>query len=291
MKSPIWNYFEEERNDPTTVLCKVPGCKSKVSRGKSGSSKSNLSNGPMTMHLKIHHSKENAEFCRKKMEMEGKAGDKRKQMEEDEEMEGGNVSLFNLRTNRQRQEFLVQSKVSNWVTGGGSVKADHVYDIHDSRAKEKHRGILMMVILDLQPWSIVNDPGFLFFSNQMDPHYKLASDKFYRGLLDKAYKNGVSKVEDKLDKDNPEYVSCQLDGWSAYRHGYIGLLVNYITPSWKRVSLCLSCGPYDSNHTGENLGHWLEDKLENGKFLIRLLLQFQTQLLTWLRCLISFLVT
>ena len=92
-----------------------------------------------------------------------------------------------------------------------------------------------MVILDLQPWSIVNDPGFLFFSNQMDPHYKLASDKFYRGLLDKAYKNGVSKVEDKLDKDNPEYVSCQLDGWSAHGHNYIGLLVNYITPSWKRV--------------------------------------------------------
>ena len=45
-----------------------------------------------------------------------------------------------------------------------------------------------MVVLDLQPWSIVNDPGFLFYSNQMDPHYKVASDKFYRGLLDKAFK-------------------------------------------------------------------------------------------------------
>ena len=121
----------------------------------------------------------------------------------------------------------------------------------------------MMVILDLQPWSIVNDPGFLIYSSQMDPHYKVASDKFYRGLLDKAYKKGVSKVEEKLDKDNPEYVSCQLDGWSAYRQGYIGLLVNYITSSWKRVSLCLSCGPYDKNHTGENLGRWLEDKLES----------------------------
>ena len=62
-------------------------------------------------------------------------------------------------------------------------------------------------------------------------------------------------------------MSCQLDGWSAYRHGYMGLLVNYITPSWKRVSLCLSCGTYDSNHTGENLGHWLEDKLEKWKVL------------------------
>ena len=55
----------------------------------------------------------------------------------------------------------------------------NTYDIHDARAKEKHKGILMMVIMDLQPWSMVNDPGFLYFSSQMDPHYKVASDKFY----------------------------------------------------------------------------------------------------------------
>ena len=171
------------------------------------------------------------------------------------------------RTSRQRQEFLVQSKVSSWVTGGGATKADHTYDIHDARAKEKHKGILMMVIMDLQPWSMVNDPGFLYFSSQMDPHYKVASDKFYRGLLDKAFRKGVSKVEDKINKDNPEFMACQLDGWSSYRHGYIGLLVNYITPSWKRVSLCLSCGPYDGHHTGENLGNWLEEKLERWKVL------------------------
>jgi hypothetical protein len=127
----------------------------------------------------------------------------------------------------------------------------------------------MMVILDLQPWNIVNDPGFLYYSNQLDPHYKVASGKFYRGLLDKSYRKSVKKVEEKIAKDDPEAVSCQLDGWSAYRHGYIGLLVNYITSSWKRVSLCLSCGPYDGHHTGENLGAWLEDKLETWKVLDR----------------------
>ena len=77
--------------------------------------------------------------------------------------------------------------------------------IYDARAKEKHKGILMMVIMDLQPWSMVNDPGFLYFSSQMDPHYKVASDKLYRGLLDKAFKKGVTKVEDKKNKDNPEF--------------------------------------------------------------------------------------
>ena len=266
-KSPIWDYFEEEKNDPTTALCQVSNCKTKVSRGKSGSSKSNLSNAPLTSHLKVHHPKEYSHLMQKKNEIEINAAEKRKEMEEEDEMEGGTIPLFKLRTKMQRKEFLVQSKVSSWVKGAGTSKPGNVYDIHDARAKEKHKGILMMVILDLQPWSMVNDPGFLYFSNQMDPHYHVASDKFYRGLLDKAYKKSVTKVEEKLERDAPEYVSCQLDGWSAYRHGYIGLLVNYISPAWKRVSLCLACGSYDTNHTGAKLGDWLENKLEQWKVL------------------------
>ena len=108
-------------------------------------------------------------------------------------MEPGTLPIFNLRTNKKRKEFLVQTKVSSFTVGSPSSTA--CYDIHDARAKEKHRGILMMVVLDLQPWSIVNDPGFLYYSSQMDPHYKVASDKFYRGLLDKAFKKSVEKVE------------------------------------------------------------------------------------------------
>ena len=244
----------------------IPGCKTRVSRGKTGTTKANLSNAPMTSHLRIYHKKQFGEFQKKKDEKERTVAEKRKKLDEDEEMESGTAPLWNLRTSGKRQEFLHQAKVSNWVAGGSTIN-EPTYDIHDARAKDRHKGILMMVILDLQPWSIVNDPGFLYYSNQLDSHYKVASDKFYRGLLDKAYKRGVKKVEDKLDKDDPQAVSCQLDGWSAYRHGYIGLLVNYITPSWKRVSLCLSCGPYDGHHTGENLGNWLEEKLEKWKVL------------------------
>ena len=46
--SPIWDYFEEDTNDPTNVLCTVPGCRArKVSRGKAGLNKGTLSNTPM----------------------------------------------------------------------------------------------------------------------------------------------------------------------------------------------------------------------------------------------------
>ena len=35
----------------------------------------------------------------------------------------------------------------------------------------------------------------------------------------------------------------------------------------KRVSLCLACGQFDTNHTGENMGNWLDMKLESWKVI------------------------
>ena len=68
-KSPIWDYFEEDKSDPTNVLCTVPGCQSKkVSRGKAGIKKGNSSNTPMMNHLKGFHPKENSQFLIKKEE-------------------------------------------------------------------------------------------------------------------------------------------------------------------------------------------------------------------------------
>ena len=86
-KSPIWDFFEEDKSDPTDVLCMIPGCKTRVSRGKTGTTKANLSNAPMTSHLRIYHKKQFGEFQKKKDEKEGTVAEKRKKLDEDEEIE------------------------------------------------------------------------------------------------------------------------------------------------------------------------------------------------------------
>jgi hypothetical protein len=62
---------------------------------------------------------------------------------------------------------------------------------------------------------------------------------FYRRLLGKAYTNGVDRVQKKLTSDHPVAVSIQLDGWSAHKHGFMGLIANYITKGWRRGKVCL----------------------------------------------------
>ena len=227
-KSLLWKYYKEDVEDQTNVLCQIPGCKRpKISRGKAGTNKGNLSNVPMANHLKNNHSKQYNEYTKDKCEKEAEENRKLEEENAEDEMEeGAAVPLFQLKTKKQRESFLTQTSIGSWVTGGfvqQSCGKGSMYDIHDPRAKERHRGVLMMVILDLQPWNFVSDPGFIYYSSKMDPHYNVASTTFYRELLTKAYKKGANIVQEKLRKDDPIAVTCQLDGWSSYRHGYIGV--------------------------------------------------------------------
>ena len=196
--SPIWEYFDEDARDPTIVLCQGVGCKKpKVSRGKTGTPRSKMTNTSMNSHLAYHHPTKFSEFKANKNKV---LAEKRKHEEEfvDDDLES-TVQIFNLRNQSQKQKFIKQSTITSFVGGSHTVgqAAGSVYDIHDQRAKEKHKGILMMVIMDLQPWSIVNDPGFVYCAHQLDPHYKIASATFYRGLLDKAYQKSIKKWRKK----------------------------------------------------------------------------------------------
>ena len=87
----------------------------------------------------------------------------------------------------------------------------------------------MMCSMDLQPFTIVEDPGFLTYSYVLNPHFKPGTPTFYRDLLKKVYVKGKDKIVSKIVKDKPEAVCAQLDGWTENQNSYIGLIVNYIT--------------------------------------------------------------
>ena len=249
--SLLWDYFEEDNDDYTFVICQVEGCTQKISRGKSGSDRNRLSNTGMKTHLMAIHQKEYGEFLAKEKTQDAtKAADDEEKRDADETENMGD-SPFNLRTHKRRKTFFQQNlpdMVDSMVT----------YEARDPRARVKHQGILTMIVTDLKPFSIVNDPGFLQYSKLLDPRFTVGSSMYYRRLLDKAFDKGKDKLQRKLKDDEPISVSIQLDGWSQHHHGYIGLLVNYITKGWRRAKLCLACSPYDSSHTGANIARWVE---------------------------------
>ena len=263
--SPIWEYYIDDPDNPTNAVCIVPGCKkTKVSRGPDGSNKANLAVTPLVTHLKNSHPQKHKDYLLSKNNLEETKKRKAEEADDDDEME--HKSLADKKMKNQ-----TQSTLNSWA--GGSFKASqgpscgNLYPMKDPRAMDRHRGVLSMMILDLQPVSIVDDPGFKIFSTSMDKHFKVGSRHFYSDKIVKVYDVSRAKVEEKLEKDAPLAVSAQLDGWSVNHHGYVGLLVNYITAGWKRVSLNIACSPMDERHTGENLGMFLEEKLDSWKAL------------------------
>ena len=170
--SPIWEYFKEDENDYSWAICQIPGCKLiRISRGKSGKPRSAMTTGVLDKHLLLHHPKKYHEFIEAK---EQKNAKKRKESEEEEnELQSGSLKNSDLRTNTERNKFLKQCTLQNWVREGTfSQSPNNIYKTADIRAKDRHRGILMMIVNDLQPFTIVNDPGFLYHSYTMHPHFK-----------------------------------------------------------------------------------------------------------------------
>ena len=240
----IWKYFEDDPDNYTNALCTIPNCKHpKVSRGPDNCSKSNLAVSCLNAHVKTHHPREHKELL-----LEMKSDDvekKRKAAEEEEADEMENKSLVDKKAKSQ-------GTLDGYFGGLPSTSGDH-YSFNDVRAKDRHRGILIMMVTDLQPFSFVEDVGFKAFCATMDRNFKPASKTFYRELTVKVYDRAVGKLQEKIARDDPPAVACQLDGWSANHHGYIGVLINYITAAWKRVNLNIACTKFDQRHTGENM--------------------------------------
>ena len=179
--SPIWDYFKEDEFDYNWAICQVPGCKkARISRGKSGKPKSAMTTGVLDKHLLVHHPKTYHEFLKAKEKKETK---KRKDSEDENELEMSNISKSALKNENDRNKFLKQSTLQNWVGEGKfSQSPSSVYNLSDIRAKDRHRGVLMMMVNDLQPFTVVNDPGFHYYSYTMDPHFKVR-----QGELGNAY--------------------------------------------------------------------------------------------------------
>ena len=75
-----------------------------------------------------------------------------------------------------------------------------------------------------------------------------------------------------MAEHNPNYINVMLDGWSAFHHGYMGVIMSKTTLplvflpflfsayvyKWERYYLCFGVHPFDESHTSLNLTTWLK---------------------------------
>ena len=93
---------------------------------------------------------------------------------------GKYAQLYSLCSLERRPE-LFQSTIPNWVAAKTTMK------FGSERAQRIHKSIFEMLVMDLLPFHTVNKPGFLRLQAVNTPNFDVASDKYYRDMLDPIY--------------------------------------------------------------------------------------------------------
>ena len=82
---------------------------------------------------------------------------------------------------QKRRKDLFQKTIDDWREAKTMLHIDH------PKAKRLHRSIFEMMIMDNLPFYAVSKPGFLRHHAIAVPNFQVASEKFYRSMLEPAY--------------------------------------------------------------------------------------------------------
>ena len=126
------------------------------------------------------------------------------------------------------------------------------------------------VLLLILPPCLLSRPGFLMYSMAANSEYEVKSNNYYRGLVDKSYEVGKGSVKSRMETDDPDCVSLQMDCWTAVHTGYMGGICSYINGDWRRESVVLACAPYDKRHSAANVSEWVLSLVEEWKITSKL---------------------
>jgi len=188
MTSIAWKFFTPKPDEPIIAVCNI--CNDRIRRGKEGSERGEWSTGTLLGHLDSHHK---SELIQKRKELEpalaaekAKKGDHQTPGELKNRMQQANIK--NLFPNKQP------------------------YKPTDVRQKMGNQKLLQMIVMDNQPFSICEDPGFIGYSACLNPQYTIPSRKTISELLDPEFERVRQLIQ--LEVNKAPYVSFTSDMWT-----------------------------------------------------------------------------
>jgi hypothetical protein len=120
--------------------------------------------------------------------------------------------------------------------------------------------IAHMICKDLQPYTIVEDPGFRAVIKAAEPKYVMPSRKtFSAEIIPKLYTDTYTAVKSEV-----QLASClafTTDAWtSRANNGYLSYTVHFLTANFEMRNYCLAVENVDESHTAANLANSLSEQ-------------------------------
>ena len=123
-----------------------------------------------------------------------------------------------------------------------------------------------MIALDNQPFSVVEDPGFIRLVSVLEPRYVIPSRKY---LVDKVlptvHSDVTSQVKNEIE--TVSYFSFTTDAWSAAagNASLLSLTAHWLTDNFFKKSAVLHVQPLEDSHTGVYLAEVYKKMFDNWK--------------------------
>ncbi|XP_049318602.1 zinc finger BED domain-containing protein 4-like [Bactrocera dorsalis] len=117
----------------------------------------------------------------------------------------------------------------------------------------------MLFIKDLQPFSIVEDSGFVQFVKALNPAYELPSRHVVsRTIIPALYEACVEKV--KLKVANGVKFCITTDCWTSRNTvSYIAITLHFVSENFEFNNILLDCCPMSETHTAKNLAEQIQN--------------------------------
>lgn len=143
------------------------------------------------------------------------------------------------------------------ITLEGIIDRVSKFSTNDDRAKKINNLIAEMICIDLQPFSIVENKGFLRLLSHLEPRYTVPSRKtFSNKILNEMYSKLSREVKSELEES--KYVAITTDMWtSVAQNDYMAVTAHFYKEETNALTLthrCLDVVPFpEISHTGDNI--------------------------------------
>ena len=120
----------------------------------------------------------------------------------------------------------------------------------DEIMRDKTNSIMEWIILDLQPFSVVESESFIKLINKLDPHYRLPSRHTIKRLIIDVFEE-KRKIISNFFQNSTFKFSLTCDIWSSVKmESFMALTIHYIDSKWKLCHFVLDIFNFTGSHTG-----------------------------------------
>ena len=237
-RSVIWDYFAVNPEDERIAICNT--CDEAISRGGANAKNYNTSN--LRYHLQREHRDKFDELGVKEAERseqnEAELDSKRRKPN------ARQLTLAQVKENKEAwtYEHPQHKKVTNWIAE--------------------------MMALDSQPFSIVEDAGFLRLLANVCPKYVMPSRKYFsEKIIPDIFSTIRTKLHEEIHSQGDKFpISFTTDIWTREAGGdsLISWTAHYINPeSFMREERILQVYPFPGSHTAEAISEMITKMLDS----------------------------